>query len=154
MGDWAQGEFQVAGQVAGKDYSCLPGLGVNKLISTGGDAFYFPKLNDPEKEKAQLELASLMLSKEVQVNFKNDDFVRALINSIGICVIATFIALLFGTMAAYAIARLDFPGKRTIVAVSLLVSMFPQIALVTPLFKIETALGLFDTFVAEFDRAA
>jgi len=69
MGDWAQGEFQVAGQVAGKDYSCLPGLGVNQLISTGGDAFYFPKLNDPEKEKAQLELASLMLSKEVQVNF-------------------------------------------------------------------------------------
>ena len=65
--------------------------------------------------------------------FKNDDFVRALINSIGICLISTFIALLFGTMAAYAIARLDFPGKRTIVAVSLLVSMFPQIALVTPL---------------------
>src|SRR4029077_6644127 len=45
MGDWAQGEFQVAGQVAGKDYTCLPGLGVNELISTGGDSFYFPKLN-------------------------------------------------------------------------------------------------------------
>ena len=44
MGDWAQGEFQVAGQVAGKDYTCLPGLGVNELISTGGDSFYFPKL--------------------------------------------------------------------------------------------------------------
>ena len=44
-------------------------------------------------------------------------------------------------MAAYAIARLDFPGKRTIVAMSLLISMFPQIALVTPLFKIETAIG-------------
>jgi glucose/mannose transport system substrate-binding protein len=29
MGDWAQGEFQVAGQVAGKDYTCLPGLGIN-----------------------------------------------------------------------------------------------------------------------------
>ncbi len=38
MGDWAQGEFQVAGQVAGKDYTCLPGLGVNALISTGGDS--------------------------------------------------------------------------------------------------------------------
>ena len=49
-------------------------------------------------------------------------------------------------MAAYAIARLDFPGKAAIVAVSLLISMFPQIALVTPLFKIETALGLFDTW--------
>jgi glucose/mannose transport system substrate-binding protein len=69
MGDWAQGEFQVADQVAGQDYSCLPGLGVNQIISTGGDAFYFPKLNDPAKEQAQLELASLMLSKEVQVNF-------------------------------------------------------------------------------------
>ena len=31
MGDWAQGEFQVAGQVAGKDYTCLPGLGVNEM---------------------------------------------------------------------------------------------------------------------------
>jgi len=69
MGDWAQGEFQVAEQVAGKDYSCLPGLGVNKIISTGGDAFYFPKQKDAEIEAAQLELASLMLSKEVQVNF-------------------------------------------------------------------------------------
>ena len=78
--------------------------------------------------------------------FKNDDFIRALINSIGICVIATFLALILATMAAYAIARLDFPGKRTIVALSLLIAMFPQIALVTPLFKIETAIGLFDTW--------
>lgn len=69
MGDWAQGEFAVAGEVAGKDYTCLPGLGLNEYISTGGDAFYFPKLNDPEKEKAQKELAALMVSKEVQVAF-------------------------------------------------------------------------------------
>ena len=69
MGDWAQGEFQVAGQVAGEDYTCLPGLGVNEIISTGGDAFYFPKLDDPAKEAAQLELASLLLSPEVQVAF-------------------------------------------------------------------------------------
>ena len=78
--------------------------------------------------------------------FGNSDFVRALVNSIGICVIATGIALALATMAAYAIARLDFPGKQTIVAVSLLISMFPQIALVTPLFKIETAIGIFDTW--------
>jgi glucose/mannose transport system substrate-binding protein len=69
MGDWAQGEFQVAGQTAGEDYTCLPGLGVNEIISTGGDAFYFPKTNDPEITAAQKELASLMLSKEVQVAF-------------------------------------------------------------------------------------
>jgi glucose/mannose transport system substrate-binding protein len=69
MGDWAQGEFQIAGKVAGQDYSCLPGLGVNEVISTGGDAFYFPKQDDPEIEAAQKELASLMLSKEAQVAF-------------------------------------------------------------------------------------
>ena len=78
--------------------------------------------------------------------FTNSDFLRALANSIGICLIATLIAIVFGTMAAYAIARLDFPGKGAIVAMSLLISMFPQIALVTPLFKIETAINLFDTW--------
>jgi glucose/mannose transport system substrate-binding protein len=69
MGDWAQGEFQVANQVAGKDYTCLPGLGVNEIISTGGDAFYFPLLKDEEKSKAQDVLAALMLSPKVQVAF-------------------------------------------------------------------------------------
>ena len=69
MGDWAQGEFQVAGEVAGKDYTCLPGLGLNEYISTGGDAFYFPKLDDPAKEEAQKRLAALIVSPEVQVAF-------------------------------------------------------------------------------------
>ncbi|WP_438955037.1 ABC transporter substrate-binding protein [Cognatiyoonia sp.] len=68
-GDWAQGEFQVAEQVAGEDYTCLPGLGVNEIIATGGDAFYFPKQDDPAIEAAQKEMASLMISQEVQVAF-------------------------------------------------------------------------------------
>ena len=69
MGDWAQGEFQVAGQVAGEDYTCLPGLGVNEVISTGGDAFYFPVNDDADITAAQKELAALLLSPEVQVSF-------------------------------------------------------------------------------------
>ena len=69
MGDWAQGEFQVAGQVAGVDYECLPGLGVNEIISTGGDAFYFPLIEDPEIKAAQLALASVLISRETQVAF-------------------------------------------------------------------------------------
>lgn len=68
-GDWAQGEFQVANQVAGTDYSCLPGLGLHDVIATGGDAFYFPKNDDPEITAAQLRMASQMISKEVQVAF-------------------------------------------------------------------------------------
>ena len=69
MGDWAQGEFQLAGKVPGKDYSCLPGLGVNEVLDTGGDAFYFPAVDDPAIKAAQLELASVLMSKEVQVAF-------------------------------------------------------------------------------------
>ncbi|MGX1499118.1 glucose/mannose transport system substrate-binding protein [Labrenzia sp. MBR-25] len=69
MGDWAQGEFQVANQVAGEDYTCLPGLGVNEVIMTGGDAFYFPKVDDPAITEAQGELAKVMLSPETQVAF-------------------------------------------------------------------------------------
>lgn len=69
MGDWAQGEFQLAGQKAGTDYTCLPGLGVNEVISTGGDAFYFPLLKDEEKSKAQEALASTLLNPATQVAF-------------------------------------------------------------------------------------
>jgi glucose/mannose transport system substrate-binding protein len=69
MGDWAQGEFQVAGQVAGKDYECLPGLGLRDIVDTGGDAFYFPKNDDPAIQKAQLKLAKMLLSPDVQVAF-------------------------------------------------------------------------------------
>lgn len=69
MGDWAQGEFQVANQVAGKDYTCLPGLGLNAVIATGGDAFYFPKVDNAEISAAQETLAHVMLSPETQVAF-------------------------------------------------------------------------------------
>jgi multiple sugar transport system permease protein len=78
--------------------------------------------------------------------FSTTEFVRALINSIGIAIIATLIAVVLGTMAAYAIARLDFPGKQALVGVSLLIAMFPQVSLVSPLFEMERQLGLFDTW--------
>ncbi|WP_103380425.1 carbohydrate ABC transporter permease [Pseudonocardia dioxanivorans] len=78
--------------------------------------------------------------------FQIDLFTSALRNSIGIALISTVIAVVIGTMAAYAIARLDFPGKKALVGVSLLIAMFPQISLVSPLFDIERAIGLFDTW--------
>ncbi len=69
MGDWAQGEFQVANQVAGTDYTCLPGLGVNAVLDTGGDAFYFPVIDDEDTRRMQLALASAIVSPAVQVSF-------------------------------------------------------------------------------------
>lgn len=73
-------------------------------------------------------------------------FTSALVNSVGVGLITTVIAVVIGTMAAYAIARLDFRGKKLLVGATLLVAMFPQISLVTPLFNIERRLGLFDTW--------
>jgi multiple sugar transport system permease protein len=73
-------------------------------------------------------------------------FNSALVNSIGIGLITTVIAVTIGGMAAYAVARLDFPGKKLLIGAALLIAMFPQISLVTPLFNIERSLGLFDTW--------
>jgi multiple sugar transport system permease protein len=73
-------------------------------------------------------------------------FLRPLLNSIGIGLIATAIAVVLASMAAYAVARLNFPGKGLLIGMALLIAMFPLIALVTPLFTIERALGLFNTW--------
>ncbi|MET0796544.1 MAG: carbohydrate ABC transporter permease, partial [Rhodococcus sp. (in: high G+C Gram-positive bacteria)] len=78
--------------------------------------------------------------------FSTNQFTSALVNSIGIGLITTVIAVVIGTMAAYAVARLDFPGKKLLVGAALLIAMFPQISLVTPLFDISRSLGLFDTW--------
>jgi multiple sugar transport system permease protein len=78
--------------------------------------------------------------------FQGDAFSSALINSIGIGLITTLIAVVVGGMAAYAVARLAFPGKRLLVGVALLIAMFPQISLVTPIFNMWRSIGLFDTW--------
>jgi multiple sugar transport system permease protein len=78
--------------------------------------------------------------------FRGNFFSSALINSAGIGLITTVIAVVIGAMAAYAVARLDFPGKRLLIGATLLISMFPAISLVTPLFNIERRIGLFDTW--------
>jgi len=105
-----------------------------KATPTLTDKSYLPR-------EISLEHYETIFTKEFSL------FLRPLINSIGISVIATVIAVLLGTMAAYAIARLDFPGKRALIGVSLLIAMFPQISLVSPLFEQERALGLFDTWI-------
>jgi multiple sugar transport system permease protein len=73
-------------------------------------------------------------------------FTDALRNSIGIGLISTACAVVLASAAAYAIARLDFPGKRAILAISLAVAMFPQISLVGPLYNLWRQIGLYDTW--------
>ncbi|HHV21173.1 MAG TPA: carbohydrate ABC transporter permease [Propionibacterium sp.] len=75
-----------------------------------------------------------------------DLFLPALVNSLGITLIATAIAVVLATFCAYAIARLDFPGKRVILTSALAVSIFPVISIVTPLFNLWRQIGLYDTW--------
>ena len=78
--------------------------------------------------------------------FQTSLFTRALVNSIGIALIATLLAVILGSMAAYAVARLRFPGKGLLVGTALLIAVFPPISLVSPLFNLWRQLGLFDTW--------
>jgi multiple sugar transport system permease protein len=78
--------------------------------------------------------------------FRIAPFVSALRNSVGISLIATGLSVVLGTLAAYAIVRLSFPGKKLLVGGTLLIAMFPPISLITPLFDIERTVGLVDTW--------
>jgi multiple sugar transport system permease protein len=78
--------------------------------------------------------------------FKTSLFTDALRNSIGISLIATLIGVVVATFAAYAIARLDFPGKRAILSLALAIAIFPQVALLGSLFSMWRAIKLYDTW--------
>jgi multiple sugar transport system permease protein len=76
----------------------------------------------------------------------NPDFLDALRNSFGIAAISTFLSVIFATLAAYAIARLEFKGKRLVLSLALAIAMFPVVSLVGPLFDLWRTFGLFNTW--------
>ena len=77
--------------------------------------------------------------------FKNDNFTSALKNSVIITTVTTILALIVGSFAAYALARLRFKRKFLILALILSISTFPAIAIAAPIFKLWTDIGLYDT---------
>jgi multiple sugar transport system permease protein len=81
-----------------------------------------------------------------QAVFHDPQFPAALWNSIGIAVISTLAAVLLGMFTAYAIVRLQFPGRRLILTAALSVTMFPPVSIIGPLFNMWRTLGLYDTW--------
>jgi multiple sugar transport system permease protein len=79
--------------------------------------------------------------------FDTSLFTSALRNSIGISLISTVLSVGLATVAAYAIARLQFTGRRLVLTTALAIAMFPTVALVGPLFDMWRSLGLYDTWL-------
>ncbi|QPK78707.1 carbohydrate ABC transporter permease [Corynebacterium lizhenjunii] len=79
---------------------------------------------------------------------KGNDFLGAMVNSLLISAATTAIAVAVGVFTAYALARMDFRGKGVVTGIILAASMFPGIALVTPLFQMFGDLGWIGTYRA------
>ncbi|MBM6402482.1 carbohydrate ABC transporter permease [Phycicoccus sonneratiae] len=72
---------------------------------------------------------------------RGNHFGAALVHSIIIGIVTTVVAMLVGVFASYALARLKFPGKYVVLGVILGSSMFPGVALVSPLFQLFSDIG-------------
>jgi len=75
-------------------------------------------------------------------------FGRSLLNSVVVAGTTTVATLIFGTFAAYSLARLQFRGARMVAAVIIATSMFPGISLIVPLLKLFTDIGWINTYQA------
>ncbi len=78
--------------------------------------------------------------------FDARDFWVPIRNSLIVAGATTVLAVSLGALCAYALARLRFRGRGVLVAAILAASMFPQIAIVSPLYLMLRALGLIDTY--------
>lgn len=79
-------------------------------------------------------------------NTTNNHFGRSLINSLIIGACVTILAMLIGVFAGYALARLAFRGKGVVLAAILAASMFPGVAILTPIFQLFTNFGWLGTY--------
>jgi len=79
---------------------------------------------------------------------RNQIFVRSLVNSVVVAGGATILALVIGSLGAYALARFRFVGRQAMLYVLLAMTMFPQIAVVGSLFQMVTTSGLYNTRLA------
>lgn len=79
--------------------------------------------------------------------FSTELFTSALRNSVVVSLAASVLSVLLATLAAYAIVRLPFAGKKLLLASALVTAMFPAVSLVGPLFELWRKVGLYDTWL-------
>jgi multiple sugar transport system permease protein len=79
--------------------------------------------------------------------FENSAFTRSLANSAIVSLVTTFLGIVVGAFAAYALARLKMRGKAILLGVVLSITTFPQIAIAAPLFRLWSDIGLYNTLI-------
>jgi multiple sugar transport system permease protein len=99
----------------------------------------------PEGELIRPGLPSTLTVEAYQSVLAKGPFLRVVLNSLLVAAATTSFCLLVGASAAFALAKLDFPGRTLLLGVALGVSMFPPIATVSPLYLALRAVGLRDT---------
>jgi multiple sugar transport system permease protein len=98
----------------------------------------------PESELTSLELpTSFTLESYVRV-LTERPFARSVLNSFIVASTTTATSLFFGATAAFALAKLELRGRGFFLGMALLASMFPGVAVVSPLYLVVRALGLRD----------
>ncbi|SDF65499.1 carbohydrate ABC transporter membrane protein 2, CUT1 family [Onishia taeanensis] len=110
--------------------------------------FYYAVITSlkPSSELFQVDywLYSVDLGNYAQI-FSQDSFIQAIGNSILVAISVVFIALLLGVTASYALGRVRFRGRTTVMLVVLGVSMFPQVAVLSGLFEVIRTLNLYNS---------
>ena len=82
------------------------------------------------------------------VAFSQNTFGRYILNSLLVAVVATALVLVLGTLAGYALGRLPMRGKFTVLTILLMISVFPEIAVVVPLYALLRDIGWLNSYQA------
>lgn len=80
--------------------------------------------------------------------FVADGFATYFVNSVIVTVLATVLVLFFGTLAGYGLGRLPMRGKLVILLVLLMISVFPEIAVIAPLYLLLRELHWLNSYQA------
>ena len=79
--------------------------------------------------------------------FVEQSFARNILNSLIVASIATLVSLVLALLAAYALGRMRFRGRSSVLFAILSISMFPQIAVLSGLFELIRSLGLYNSLI-------
>lgn len=128
----------------------VPALAVAVLVVAGLFPIYWAAVSSVTPESRLFQTPSLvpgrLVADHYRALFEQRNFWIPVRNSLVVAGATTLFSVSVGALCAYALARLRFRGKALILAFVLAVSMFPQIAIVSPLFIVLRRLHLINTY--------